>query len=344
MTDKSERRVVYFDVLNVLACIAVLALHHNGIVHWFKVNTVAWKQALIFEVLFYWAVPIFFMLSGATLLNYREKYSTYLFFSKRVTRAVIPFLLWSFILLFHSWYVDKFPYKNLQEVINAIFQTKLLYGEIYWFFIPLLSLYCLIPVLSLLKDNKKILWYIVSLMFVTHSVLPLFLNMLGIKWNQQLSFPMMGYVIFLILGYLLSKTNLEKKHRIIIYSLAILCVIYRYIGTYHFSLLNGKLDRFLFGYVHFHSVILAVAVFIFVKEISNRKIILRNFKIISFLSSCSLGVYLIHKFVMGYELNFLRLKSDDIIWRTFGIAITYFVCVGIVFLIKKIPFLGKHIV
>lgn len=76
------RRVVYFDVLNIVACIAVLALHHNGIVHWFKVDTNAWKQALIFEVLFYWAVPIFFMLSGATLFNYRDKYSTCLFFKK----------------------------------------------------------------------------------------------------------------------------------------------------------------------------------------------------------------------------------------------------------------------
>ena len=79
---KEGRRIVYFDVLNILACVSVVILHHNGIVHHFS-NSTAWNQALVAEVLFYWAVPVFFMLSGATLLNYRERYSTRVFFKER---------------------------------------------------------------------------------------------------------------------------------------------------------------------------------------------------------------------------------------------------------------------
>ena len=78
-----KQRILYLDVLNIFACFAVLMLHHNGIVHNYNVNSLAWKQALIFEVLFYWAVPIFFMLTGATLVSYREQYSTKVFFTKR---------------------------------------------------------------------------------------------------------------------------------------------------------------------------------------------------------------------------------------------------------------------
>ena len=48
----NNQRVPYFDVLNIIACIAVIALHHNGIVHWYDVHSVIWIQALVFEVFF----------------------------------------------------------------------------------------------------------------------------------------------------------------------------------------------------------------------------------------------------------------------------------------------------
>ena len=35
---------------------------------------------MVVETLAYWAVPVFFMITGVTLLGYREKYSTATFF------------------------------------------------------------------------------------------------------------------------------------------------------------------------------------------------------------------------------------------------------------------------
>ena len=37
------------------------------------------------------------MISGANLLDYQEKYSTFIFFKKRLIRVVLPFVAWSFI-------------------------------------------------------------------------------------------------------------------------------------------------------------------------------------------------------------------------------------------------------
>ena len=68
-TNTIKPRVVYFDILNILACFAVILLHHNGIVHNYDVNTVAWKQALGFEVVFYWAVPVFFYVIGCNTIK-----------------------------------------------------------------------------------------------------------------------------------------------------------------------------------------------------------------------------------------------------------------------------------
>lgn len=71
---ENNKRIIYYDILNILACIAVLFLHCNGEVHNFS-NTRLWRECLVIEVLCYFAVPIFIMVSGATLLRYREIYN-----------------------------------------------------------------------------------------------------------------------------------------------------------------------------------------------------------------------------------------------------------------------------
>lgn len=40
-----KKRVLYFDVLNILACIAVISLHHNGVVHTYS-NSWTWKNSI----------------------------------------------------------------------------------------------------------------------------------------------------------------------------------------------------------------------------------------------------------------------------------------------------------
>lgn len=90
-------RVIYFDILNIIAIVAVIALHCNGIVHG-NPNIKAWNTSLIVECICYFAVPLFCMLSGATLMNYREKYDTKTFFKKRVIKVLIPFIIWAIII------------------------------------------------------------------------------------------------------------------------------------------------------------------------------------------------------------------------------------------------------
>lgn len=87
----NKRRILYFDLLNICACFGVIALHCNALAHSFA-NTWEWRQALVVEVICYWAVPIFFMLTGATLIDYRKKYTTRTYIYKRVLRALMPWL------------------------------------------------------------------------------------------------------------------------------------------------------------------------------------------------------------------------------------------------------------
>lgn len=63
---RMPRRVAYFDVLNILATISVVWIHFGNEVHWYDGSKV-WYWCLFIQVVCYWAVPVFFMLTGATL-------------------------------------------------------------------------------------------------------------------------------------------------------------------------------------------------------------------------------------------------------------------------------------
>lgn len=79
----SNRRIVYYDLLNILACFCVVCLHSNAMVHTY-VPGLNWIGGLAIEVVCYWAVPIFFMLSGANLMRYTDRYDTKTFFKKKI--------------------------------------------------------------------------------------------------------------------------------------------------------------------------------------------------------------------------------------------------------------------
>lgn len=153
--EEEKKRIIYYDLLNVVACISVIAMHCNGIVHSYA-NTIEWKESLVVEVIAYWAVPIFFMLSGATLIEYRAKYTTRTFLKKRVEKTLIPFVAWSFLMLLYKCFNGVISYNALsvKEVFSRFINCSI--ENVYWFFVPLFAVYLCIPVLSSLSQGKKI--------------------------------------------------------------------------------------------------------------------------------------------------------------------------------------------
>lgn len=90
---ENSKRISFYDALNVLSCFGVVCLHSNGYIHSFNKDGI-WGFRVFVEVLFYFAVPVFFMLSGATLMTYRNRYSTIQFVQKRLLKAVLPYCFW----------------------------------------------------------------------------------------------------------------------------------------------------------------------------------------------------------------------------------------------------------
>ncbi len=334
-----KKRVLYYDVLNILATISVVAMHINGMVHLYS-DTVAWKQALVAEVVCFWAVPVFLMLSGATLMGYRERYTTKEFFKKRMLRTLFPFIIWSLVCMVgYGFDIASLGFRGIiNKVIFCEFETT------YWFFPVLFSIYLAVPVISLLKDNRKILWYMVGCAFMLYSVLPLALSWIGIGWNMNFQMPVVaGYLMFPILGYLLATQDFKKTQRIVFYIAGVLCSVFRYAAVLALSKPEGALNKKYFDNLGFYCVLLAVAVFLFVKNSNLVKKLENNKKIAAVLktvSGCSFGIYLIHRLFMNHIL-WRIIERDGLAWRTVGILITYVASFAIVYVIRKIPLVKK---
>lgn len=61
-----------FDVLTIIACLMVVFFHFNGVIYTYT-DTISWKISVIERCIVYSAIPIFFMLTGAKLMEYRKR-------------------------------------------------------------------------------------------------------------------------------------------------------------------------------------------------------------------------------------------------------------------------------
>lgn len=333
-----NKRVAYFDILNILACISVVYLHCNGIVHQFS-NTNAWKGALVVEVLCYFAVPVFLMLSGANLLNYRKKYDTKTFFKKRLIKVLVPYLIWSLI-YYIAYYNCFIPKDFIVKFLNCNIES------VFWFFPTIIWLYLIMPLFSSIaeRDELKTLKYFVLIIFISVSCVPYIFSILGKDCPSifRCLDGIIGYYIYIILGYLLSKKDIKKAKRICIYILAIICLLFRYIYTYHFSIQNNFINRNSWGYLSVICVIPSVAVFLFVKNINwNKFINEKSANILAKISNCSFGIYLMHILVKLKVTNFLNLDISSLFYRIIFPIILYLLCLFCTYVIKKIPVIKK---
>lgn len=288
-----RNRIVYFDVLNVVSCFSVVCLHCNGYVHSFVKDEWWWLRVLI-EVAFYFAVPVFFMLSGATLFNFHERYSISIFYKKRIQRTLIPFLFWGCV--FYAIYICIKGVENVywKDVIENFSSGHIPFTN-YWFFIPLFALYIFIPFLSLMVLNVsyRFLLFLIILLFTLQSFIPTLYEILNI--NIDYSIPIGGaYLVYALLGYYLSKNDVESNNKVY-YSVAFLAVIslmIRYLLIYYSEEKTTSHFTYMGLYVYFPSIF----VFMTIKRYFQNSQYTHKWK---FLSSKSLGVYLIHTFLIA---------------------------------------------
>ncbi len=336
------RKLEHINTASVISAFAVVFLHTNSVFWDFNPGAFYWRSANVIESVFYFAVPIFFMISGATLLDFNERYDLKTYFKKRFSRAVVPFLAWSAIGLFAQIFVVRWI--SLSQVTPKYLLEGLLTGklvEIYWFFIPLFAIYLSIPLFAAVPKEKRqtLFTYLAGLGFLLNLLPQFLLGVFGKQLNNDLSIGVVaGYLFFVPVGYLISHYDISKRNRVIIYLLGVAGLAMHIFGTYFYSVSANEISGVFKGYSNVPCVLYSVAVFTFIKYATPA--ILKNSFIaraVNFLRSYTLSIYLLHIYLLWAATGVLKGIQYSILFRLLGPFFIIAVAICAAWLIRKIP-------
>ena len=340
---KEKDRIFYIALLSVISAIAVVFCHANEF-YLFDHNP-NWAIRNMIEGITHFAVPVFFMITGAMLLDYTKRYSLSEYFKKRINKTLVPFLFWSLIGLGWSIFLKKTSPDSLSFmfIINGVFYTS--FVPIYWFFIDLFRIYLWIPLLACIKEENKcfVFTYFILCLFIIDSFIPFVLDKYGITpyFDMKLS---QNYLIYVLMGYVLSKYEIELKWRRSIYMLAILSVLAITIGTYVLSIGNDAIEYTYIGYKNVPCVLYSAGVFLFAKNLTKKINFNEKFKAtVYFLSKYTLAIYLLHIFIIDTVKLYLPYSLKTSIPCIFALSLAVIpACILLTIIIRRIPF-GKFV-
>lgn len=337
--NNSEQKnpIFYLSVLTVISSLAVVILHCNG-VFWHKPTGDVWTTACLIEAIFYFAVPVFFMISGCTLIDYGKRYSTAQFFRKRAKRTLLPFLVWSGIAAVFMW--TQAPQENwsVGYVVAGILNHRFM--DIYWFFLPLFAIYLSMPVLTDIQHKVRTFTYMAGFGLVTICTFG-FLRACGVPdIPYSLAAPVCGgFLVYPLLGYVLHHHELTRTVRWLLYAAGIGATAAHFGVTYTYTPEGGDIFGLFSDYLHISTVMQACAVFVFVKY--NAHFLNRQEKIrqaILYIQPAALGIYLSHQYII-YLMNEIGVNEGSLLYRTVGAVGIYMILAVVIRQLQRMHWL-----
>jgi surface polysaccharide O-acyltransferase-like enzyme len=286
-----DRRISW---LRVIACFMVIALHVSAAA--FGIWNEAWWAGNFYDSLMRGCVPLFLMITGATLLPKHEE--IHVFFKKRFVRIIPPLVAWS---IFYLWWLQHNGVQTGSWIL-AILNGPTMFHL--WFFYALLGLYAIVPVLRKFYQNssqQEQAWFIAT-WFLIASLIPAGQNVFfNLHCEGYLAFDKLsavyhlsyfsGYVGYILLGAYLSQLKPHFKLGVSTFFIASgMTMLASYVLSRHF----GKPCEFFFVYLSPLVVVAAGGLFFAVMSIKAGT----PSKMLTILADCSLGIYGLHVFII----------------------------------------------
>ncbi|MEA4833436.1 MAG: acyltransferase family protein [Oscillospiraceae bacterium] len=354
MPAKENKRFVNLDLLRIVS-IYTMIIVHTAAMKWYSepVDSYNWMIMNIYDSLVRFCVPVFIMLSGWNMLDPKRTSSIGELYGKRILRLVTAYIFWAAAYVFYDKIdliaAGQKPFESIYDFINAI-----IVGHFHlWFVFMLVGLYIAIPVLKPIAENPKTARYFLAVSFFAAIFMPAFryvpiIGTFTAQINEKLRLDVfLGYSFYFVLGYYLKNLKISKLIKLIIYSGGAASVIATVYLTYLSSVLKNIKCELFYEYLLPTTMLAALSVFIFFRDtVGKIKFSQKATKIISYISGCSFGMYLIHDFInMNLVKMGLTVVSVNPVFMVplfaFIVFIISFIAVSI---IKLIPGLNKFIV
>ena len=289
--------MVWLDNTRVLAIFAVIILHTtSGILSQSAMGSGDWWIGNIYDSLVRWCVPVFVMISGALLLDPQKKETLQVFYSKRLSRILVPLLFWS--AFFMLWTVLKGMIKG--DVPSSLdLLAQLLSGRPYfhmWFLYMLLGLYVFTPFLRTIVANstrQEIMLLVVITFFMAilnYMAAKLFDNYSKIFLNWFLY-----YLPFFFLGYLI-RTQEHPISRPLLWTVFFSSTLFTALGYFITSRWYGlELGAYFYGYLSVTVIPMSISIMYLCKTL-DKPLLSAGF--VRSMAVLTLGIYLIHPIIL----------------------------------------------
>lgn len=332
------KKKVYIDVIRVISMLLVVLAHSTAPVLARDNTTIEWGISRAIVTVTEIAVPLFFMISGANILNSSKTSDVEWLFTHRLTRIFIPFLTWSILsLMVIPVSSGSFSLAHFYERMLMIYHKPIMVS--YWFVYPLIGLYLISPFLKLFVDNASdnIIKYLLFLWFIFLIILPVASKVLPEKVNTIFDGYNLGKIIgssslgYFILGYRLSKFRTQNvKHVAILITAFLSCLFFNILVNIKSASLN---IQYLVMLTRLNIPVMASILFVLIKNRENRFSKLTK-NIIGFLAPLTYGIYLSH----GIVIELLEKTRVNYLVVFLG---TVLICSSIIFILRCIPLVRR---
>lgn len=347
------------DAIRTVAIVMVIFLHATAdftVIQMNQWEIVRWSVNDIYQSIGRICIPLFAMLSGALLLQPDKHDTIGSFFRKRWRRIGLPWIFWGAVFFAWDFLVLRVPF-SLNAIVQGIF-TGPSYN--FWYLYLLVGLYLLTPVLRILlpKASRTSVKGYVAIWFIGAGVLPfagalLTYNLLG---NSMSSPGWVCYLLFALAGYFILGSQLTNLHfrRA---TLSILVAIGVALTAVSIYILQGPIggNRDIYAFTVFFgpwTILTAVTLFLLlntVKTSAETESTGKRHRLISVISQNTLPLALFHVIILesfqygyfGFAINGTTINT--IIGVPLITALTLFVSLAIILLLKKIPYAKRLI-
>jgi len=371
--EKDNKRIIWLDFVKFIAISMMIAVHCTDNVTPTE-RSEAWYNlwGSFYGSFMRPAIPLFIMVTGALLLPVKENIST--FYTKRLTRLVIPFIVWSVLYNLFPWITgllglsptiinDFFAWAEpdqsfsgaLHNILMIPFNFSMLAVQM-WYVYLLIGLYLYMPFFSAwvkqasVKEQKIFLtlWFIS--LFIPYLREYLTKDLWGTcSWNEfGLLYYFAGFNGYLLLGYYIKNNDINfswGKLAVIGIPSFIIGYCITFLGFKSITAIPGQpaeLVELFFTYCSPNVLLMTLPIFLVIKKNHFKSVTIRRFAIN--ISTCTLGIWMSHYLFLGpcYMLvEFLPLHTmlKMIVCTILLLSITW----GFVYVIRKSGKIGKWI-
>ncbi|MBQ3378790.1 MAG: acyltransferase [Clostridia bacterium] len=339
---KSHPHLLYMDILRTFAILAVIMLHcvSELLVEPALYGTPAWHALNILNTLGRTGVPLFFMISGSLIISDERPLTPGQFLMRRIPKIFIPFFIWNVVYYVYFACTTQ-SYANVGDFFYGFAAMGISYH--FWFVYTLIFIYLLIPIIKpfLTRATNVQLIYALFVILFPATICPLINKLCGV-WLFRFDSAILGYAGFTVMGYLLGRTKLSLRVRLIIYACGIGGALLGVLGTISYSS-PELIDAFFNGGYSLPAYCTSAALFVLFKELSKKITSRRAAHVFFTLSSLTYGVYLIHVLVM--EIIFADHTPEHVgLTVPLQFVVTTVVSFAVTFLISRVKVLKKILI